>query len=321
MVGTNWLARKLQLWNGLLVLNYHRIGEPGGSLFDPGLWSASADEFDWQLKFLKSNFDVIGPSELNAALNDRAARCVLITFDDGYRDNFDVAFPILKSHGLTATWFITSGFIDDKFLAWWDEISWMVRTTDQKSCDLPNWLRESVDLTNSSVALKRLLYVYKRLTFADTQTFLNDLGTAAQTGRAPCETAADLWMTWDMLREMLAAGMTIGGHSVTHPILSSLDTQQQHEEISTCRQRLEEQLNVPIETFSYPVGRQFAVNSEVISSVKQAGFRFAFSHYGGYWNHDNQGFFDIPRVPVERFMNHNAFKSIVSLPQFFSKTA
>ena len=126
------MLESVPVWNGLLVLNYHRIGSPNGSLFDHDLWSATQDDFDEQVRLLAANFDVIGLDDLRPALDDLCAgarrswqsrRFVMITFDDGYRDNFELAFPVLESHGVPGVFFITSGFLDSGRLAWWDEIA------------------------------------------------------------------------------------------------------------------------------------------------------------------------------------------------------
>jgi len=97
----------LPVWNGLLVLNYHRIGVPDNPLLDEALFSATQDDFDQHVKMLKDGFDVIGLSELPDAIRDlqstrrrpwQSSRFAMITFDDGYRDNFEIAFPVLQAN-------------------------------------------------------------------------------------------------------------------------------------------------------------------------------------------------------------------------------
>ena len=131
------LLHQLNLWQGLLALAYHRIGLPSGSLFDHGLWSATPAGFEAQLRSLKRNCDVVGTGDIEQALKERKGRFALITFDDGYRDNYEVAFPILKSQGLSAAFFVTTGFVDKPRLSWWDEVAWMVHTTSCASTTDP----------------------------------------------------------------------------------------------------------------------------------------------------------------------------------------
>jgi hypothetical protein len=126
------LLESTSAWSGLLVLNYHRIGNSTGSLFDRALWSATQDDFDRQVQLLKRSCEVVGLDELpdvvRALETGRHSlagqnRFAMITFDDGYLDNFQLACPVLKSHGVPGVFFITTGFVDDAPLAWWDEIS------------------------------------------------------------------------------------------------------------------------------------------------------------------------------------------------------
>src|SRR5947207_3272621 len=114
------LFQRLGAWRGVLVMNHHRIGDPESSPFDRSLFSSTADSFDGQVRFLAREADVIVPSELEEALKSGRGRHVMLTFDDGYRDNYEIAFPILRSHGVRACFFVATGFLDDGGLAWWD---------------------------------------------------------------------------------------------------------------------------------------------------------------------------------------------------------
>src|SRR5690606_9159232 len=109
--------------NGVLVLNYHRVGDSSRSRYDRALWSATAEGFDAQVAFLKAECDVIALDDIDDALQRRRGRHVAITFDDGYLDNHDIAFPVLRHHGVPAAFFIATGFIDRRLLPWWDAIA------------------------------------------------------------------------------------------------------------------------------------------------------------------------------------------------------
>ncbi len=152
-------------WRGILGLNYHRIGDGRRTIFDRGLFSATAEDFDAHVRWLKSNFDIIAPRDVDTALRDERGRHVIVTFDDGYADNHEHAFPILKSHGVSATFFIATGYIDEPRLAWWDEIAWMVRTSTQSSMEMPGFLdaRVTFDEPEREQAVRALLQAYKKL--------------------------------------------------------------------------------------------------------------------------------------------------------------
>jgi len=317
--GLGTVVNRLRLWRGLLVLNYHRIGAPDGSPFDWDLWSASAEDFDAQVALVAREFDVVGADDLDRALGDRTGRFVMLTFDDGYRDNYDLAFPILKRHGATATFFITTGFLDNPHLAWWDEIAWMVRTSRRSQILANQWIGEDVpfDEPDRCSAIQRLISVYKQLDGEETPHYVEHLAEATGSGRASQADVSDLWMTWDMVRDMRRAGMSIGGHTVTHPVLSSLDAAGQDREIGECKRRIEEELGETIDTFSYPVGSRDAFDAHTRTALKRHGFRWAFSYYGGYTPARSDDF-NVPRTAIERDVQLPDFRAVTSLPQLFA---
>src|SRR5678816_1307677 len=125
--GASWLIRKVGTWKGLVVMNYHRVGEASSSTLNQELWSATQDGLDAQIKFFKSHCDVIGEADVADVLKRDKGRYLQLTFDDGYRDAHDGAFPVLKANGVTATFFLATGFLDQPKVPWWDEIAWMVK--------------------------------------------------------------------------------------------------------------------------------------------------------------------------------------------------
>lgn len=320
--GADALLRRVPGWDGVLSLAYHRIGTANRSAFDHGLWSADADAFDAQVAFLKKHCDVIGPAELEEVARKRRGRFALITFDDGYRDNYDQAFPILRSHGVGGVFFVTTGFVDSPRLAWWDEIAWMVRSSTRPGIPAGDWLEADVtfDEPLRERAVRVLLRKYKSLAGAQTDAYLTFLAGATGSGRYAGEAQQSMWMTWDMLREMKAGGMWIGGHTVNHPILSRLPRDQQQLEISGCRSRLEAELGAPVTWFSYPVGGPQAINDDTRASLKEAGMSAAFTYYGGYQRLDEPwDWYDLRRVAVETDVNRAEFRSIVSFPRGFAR--
>lgn len=310
------VLRAARPWNGVLIWNYHRIGDAASSVFDPHLFSATVEGFDRQVAFLKQNFDVIGLNELEQALHQPRGQFVMLTFDDGYRDNFELAFPILKSHGVPATFFIATGFLDRPRMPVWDELAWMLRTTTVKSLAANEWLPTSVCLADQP--FRRLLAVYKSLGTELTEMYLDFLADALGTGRCPDSLASDQWMTWDMLREMQAGGMSFGGHTVNHPILANATADQQDWEVGECQRRLIDELGRPIDAFSYPNGKRGDFNEFTRAALRSHGYRWAFSYSGGHCHPGHQDHFDLPRTAVETDIDLSLFRAKATLPQLFS---
>jgi peptidoglycan/xylan/chitin deacetylase (PgdA/CDA1 family) len=213
-------------WSGVLAFNYHRVGDGRASNFDRGLWSADAETFADQVRFCKSHLDMIGPGDLPRAIAAGRGRYGMITFDDGYLDNYEVAFPILKAEGVPATFFITTGFVDRPQVPWWDEIAWMVRTSRKDRVELAGWLPAPVhfDEPDRESAVRKLLRAYKDMPDESHGKYLDDVAEATESGRCGPAEGKDFWMDWPMLRSMRAAGMTLGGHTVSHPVLARRST-------------------------------------------------------------------------------------------------
>lgn len=320
LTGGGRILRTVPAWKGLLTLNYHRIGDAGQSAFDRHLWSAAEEDFDRQVAFLAKNFDVIGLSDLDEVLRRKQGRFVMLTFDDGYRDNYSAAFPILKSHDVSATFFIATGFIDRPRAPWWDEIAWMVRTCTKQPLAANRWLSTPItfDEPDREHAIGRLLSIYKGLGPEATDEYLDCLADELNTGRCPASMANDTWMTWDMIREMRDQGLTFGGHTVNHPILANLSSEQQDWEIGECQRRLVAELKQPITTFSYPNGKRSSFNDFTRTALKQFGFRKAFTFLGGYAQPGFGDDFALPRTAVESDINLPLFRATVTVPQFFA---
>ncbi|MEP6898411.1 MAG: polysaccharide deacetylase family protein [Rhodanobacter sp.] len=317
--GLRSLLHQVMPWSGVLALNYHRIGEGRTSNVDRGLWSADADAFAEQLRFCKTQLEIISPADLPQVLAEKRGRYGMVTFDDGYRDNYEVAFPILKSEGVVATFFVASGYIDSPTLPWWDEISWMVRTSQRGGLELAPWFEQPLpfDEPEREGAVRRLLRKYKAMPAEQTARYLDAIGVAAGTGRCTADVSSSLWMNWDMLREMKAAGMTIGGHTVTHPVLSRMSPENQRHEILECARRLAQEMGEPMRYFSYPVGNPTAFDQVTRDCLREAEVSYAFSYYGGYRRFDDWDDYDVRRVAVETELNTDWFRSIITLPQLF----
>jgi peptidoglycan/xylan/chitin deacetylase (PgdA/CDA1 family) len=318
--GLDWLLRRFNAWNGLVAINYHRVGKGSDSPFDRDLWSTTPECFDAQVRFLKENCEIIGADDLKEVIGKRCGRYAQITFDDGYRDNYSCAYPILKSHGVSATFFLTTGFIDQPRLPWWDEIAWMVRTSKRSAVEGTPWLSTQVtfDEPDRERAVRLLLSRYKSLPGEATSAYLDYLAHATGSGRYDQPEALEMWMTWDMVREMRQGGMWFGGHTVNHPVLANLSREQQAEEIAGCKKRIETELAEPMVLFSYPVGSPQSFNDDTRACLKEHGVKFSYSYYGGFQRSSGWDPYDIRRFAMEPYITHELFHAVVTLPQFFA---
>jgi peptidoglycan/xylan/chitin deacetylase (PgdA/CDA1 family) len=298
----------MDAWSGVLVLNYHRVGDGSASDWDRTLWGTTADGFDAHLAYLARHADVIGPPDLEQALRARRGRHVMLTFDDGYRDNHEIAYPLLRRHGLGATFFLTTGFLDRPRPAWWDELAWMVRHGATPPAE-----------ADTQAAIRELTERYKALPGAETEAFLDELAERTGAGRCPAALAADEWMTWDMARELRDGGMWLGGHTVDHPILSALTLDEQEAQIDGCAARLRDELGEPMEWFSYPVGHPGAFTQDTGRLLTTRGVRACFSFYGGHQPAGRWDPTDVPRVHVGPRCDERMLRAMTTFPQLFAR--
>jgi len=309
-------------WRGLLALNYHRIGDWDVSPLDRGVYSTRAEDFDAQMAFLAREFDVVTLDDLDHARRDPKGRYVMVTFDDGYRDNYDLAFPILKRHNIPGTFFITTGFIDDQPLAWWDRIAWTIRESPLRQLPASPWWggpRPLTDPASRERAIEAVLAAYKRTSTARTPELLAELTAATGGAEPPPGLTDDLWVTWDHVRELHRAGMGIGAHTHTHPLLARLDPAEQVVEIRTCKERLLAAAGVRTPAFAYPVGSPDSFNALTRATLLANDFDLAFSFYGGYQAMTGLDPLDIRRTSVNRFTTQPMFEAKTTLPRIFAR--
>ena len=318
--GQRLTLRRAAFWSGVLILNYHRIGRAGDPCADDGLWSATPEEFEEQVRTASTEFDLIGMADLDHAMKQTRGRYVMMTFDDGYLDNYEYAYPILTAHGGTATFFITTGFLDNPRLAWWDEVAWMVKTTPVRSLKANSWTGPVIRWNDSAPPqiIRRLLRVYKQLDGRQTGEYLDFLGEALETGRAPAEMGRANWMTWDQVREMRRGGMTIGGHTVNHPILANLTPEAQDFEVGECCRRIEAELGEPCRSFSYPVGGPHSYNETTREMMRRHGIEHAFTYCGGFCRVGQSDRLSLQRTPIESDLGDAQFRALLMLPQVFA---
>ena len=263
-------------WRGLLVLNYHRFGRPSEA-DDPDLYSATPEDFAEQVRLLADRFEIV-PAGSTEWRHGGPARRIAITVDDGYADQM-VAADILAAHGVRGTFFVTTGFIDEPHHAWWDEIAWLTRTP----VDLPpsKWLPEGLHPSSPTHFRKAVNAAYKSRAGTEGEEFLEALSAWTGRPRLAREKAADSWMTWDGVRKLRSMGMEVGAHSGTHPVLATLSTDRQEQEVTGSIQRLRAELDEPIDLFAYPVGAKVSFDERTRAVMAANGIRRAFSFYGG----------------------------------------
>lgn len=288
----------------LLVLNYHRIGNRDADLFDPDIFSATADEFNEQVSFLKKQGWLVTLEEaqefIDGANKEKTPRYrVLITFDDGYLDNYQLAFPILRTHGAQGVFFLVTGIMGSGFIPWWDHIAFLLKTAAQRQFTLHYPAELKVDLDQNGVlpSLREVLALYKTPANTDSERFIQQVAEATNSGKS-LPTDQRRFLDWDEAKEMLAGGMALGSHTHSHPVLSQLNAEGQRAELQQSRDILQQRLGIKADSIAYPVGATTSFSPLTESIARECGYRTAFSFHGGINRPAQTAPYDVKRVAI-----------------------
>lgn len=281
----------------LTVLIFHRVLPVRDPLLEH---EPDADWFELQMQWVKRWFNVLplGEAVHRMRTGSLPARAAAITFDDGYADNYTIALPILRRLGLTATIFVTTGYLDGGQM-WNDKVVDVIRKAKAPNLDLSSlglgvYPVETIEARQRSRdrLLGDLKYMEpsKRLRLTDQVAALADV-----------KTSGGLMLTSGQVRLLAEAGMTIGAHTVSHPILARVDERQARSEMIQSKERLEFLLGSKIDLFAYPNGKPGTDYTALHAQLARlAGFSAAVSTgWGAASSSSDQ--FQIPRfTPWDR---------------------
>lgn len=262
----------------LSVLIFHRVLSEPDPLFPEEM---HARRFDALCGWLASWFNVLPLDEAVERLKAGSlpARSACITFDDGYADNHHVALPILQRHVLKATFFIATSFLDGGRM-WNDTIIESIRGCNMAVLDLSTLGlgRHALDsIANRLAAIASLIDQVKYRPFAERITITEQLGHLAGV-----QLPHDLMMTSDEVKAMRHAGMQIGAHTMSHPILARLTDEQARQEIEGSKRFLEQLLGERVGLFAYPNGKPGDdYTPQSVDVVRSLGFDAAVSTHWG----------------------------------------
>lgn len=331
-LGQTGLARVLEpahraLRTPIVVLAYHRVQPlPDAAQFpyDMGLLSATPEEFDWQMSVVRRDFDPIALSDVGLYLRGRfklPKRPVVVTFDDGYRDNHDYAFPILRKHGIRATVFVATGHIGTTRQPIWHDLGACIaisaREGELPGVQGPVMLRPDDTMAQRRQVAKRFLTYLKTLQHRDMRALLQRLSAEHAGVLDRLDHAGVAMLDWDHVRAMAAGGVEFGSHTVTHAILSKLDSSELRDEVGRSKAQLEQELQCPCDTIAYPVGRRFAYTDEALAEVGLAGYRLGIAYDAGVNWAGGIDLFALRRQSVELDTTRAYFRTMLSLPSWF----
>lgn len=280
-----------------VVLLYHRVAEPAS---DPWELAVTPSQFDEHLELLTRAGRVESLAQLAQEIDAGALTGLTfaITFDDGYADNLHAARPLLEAHETPATVFVTTGCLGGRPF-WWDELAAMMLEGD----GLPDRIELELDGQSHAWSCAELgaRAAYEAV-WAELQPLPDEARRRAlaavreQVGAVVSDDGRSL--TTGELAELARDGLVeVGAHTETHPLLASLADPDAEREIVGSKARLEDLLDRPVQSFSYPFGGPAHYGAREVEIVRRAGFELACSAVPGVARAGADRF-ELARVPV-----------------------
>ena len=314
---------------GLAVITYHGVLPGRYQSIDSGFDGSliTADTFRRQLRLLKRKYTVISPEDLlqwRRHGGQFPRRAALLTCDDGFLNNVTEMLPILQDEGLKCLFFITGGSLGARrTMLWYEELFLMLMRAPAGHFRISHgnvhvegvlgpreqrralWWDAVKRLSQVDAECREEFLAAGHAHFGLTRALEHYLATYPQAERHFC------LLTVSEVRELSAAGMTIGAHTLSHPVLTQLPTELAWSEILDSKTGLESALNKRVWAFAYPFGDPPSVNSRILAMSKQVGFEAAFLNTGGGLGAKLPPH-AIPRVHVTANMNLGEFEAHIS---------
>lgn len=258
------------------ILVYHRVGD---STDEWSLNPLCEKIFEYHVKYLsRNNFEIVSLNDLSEMITygTLPKKAAVITFDDGYKDNYEVAFPILKKYNAPATIFLATGPVEEKKLFWWDLVNYVLFHTDKESIDIKDigtyQLSCDEDRSNAGLNIQEKLKKVdnnKKESLIDELINLTDVNIPEKLGNKYV-------LSWKEIKRMNKNSIEFGAHTVNHPILTNVSLDEAKWEILNSKNSIEENLGTDVNSFAYPNGD---FNDNISSLVENIGFNSSVSTF------------------------------------------
>jgi peptidoglycan/xylan/chitin deacetylase (PgdA/CDA1 family) len=256
-----------------LIVTYHRFTHDDTSV------KTASRAFAEQLDYLTRHYEIVPLSFISerlAAGKRLPANVAAITIDDGYSDAYDIAFPLLRERGLPATVFVVTEFVDQRRWLWTDKLRYLVTHarahTIEGTLDDSEFCVEFNPTDSVFCAADKVNSLLKIVGDDEKEAAIARIAAAFDVGLPAAPPRDFASITWEQIREMSAAGLEIGSHTATHPILPNINVKHMRRELRDSRERIASEIGRPVDLFCYPNGNY---NDDVVREVERAGYRCA----------------------------------------------
>ncbi len=313
--GASFLLRiyKNMYKNELPILAYHRVINHQEKFFpnDIELISSSPKMFEKQIKYICRHYQPITFKMFSNNHHDPKSfkkPPIIITFDDGFYDNYKIVYPILKKYDAQATFFLVTNTLDTDEPLWFDLLAYLIMKTDKSSILIQDKeILLSNDIRTKRKIIEKILLDVRQIDNKDRLKIVEELKKQLRYSIDYAKTTN--YLSWNNVREMYKNGMEFGSHSVSHPILAQTSTDQIKNELSQSKERIEEMLQDECKTFAYPVGGFEEYNDHTLNILKEIKYSYACTYEPGINKIPIKDKFQLRRIHVERYNSFNFFKN------------
>lgn len=279
-----WPGVSALAFNSLRVLMYHRVCDPEA----PGFFGMKAivgarpKEFAEQMDYLSKYYNPVSLADCLAWIYEDQPlppRALLITFDDGYRDNLTQALPILAARKIPFVLFVPTGYLDDERVFYWDWVAEAFRHSAVNCAKLPGLGDRSWNTRNYESVAGEWVFGVAPLDEGSRLAAIAELSEILgyEAFQRP---PAGTHLSWSDLEEMIRNGCTIGAHTVSHPMMVGLEREKAAQEVAKSKSSLEKKLGVPVLSFAFPYGRTTDYDIAYLPLLEQSGIKIAFRSTG-----------------------------------------
>jgi peptidoglycan/xylan/chitin deacetylase (PgdA/CDA1 family) len=289
-------------------LMYHRIASGsarGREFFPNGTLFVFEEEFEKQMRFLSENYECLSLDEAVTMLEQATLprRSVVVTFDDGYRDNL-LALPSLRRYRVPATIFVTTGAVGRTRSLWWDEQEHILSRLSRLDVKWrgEEWQFDLSTPAGKAEAFTRLNRTFKAMNPPDQDELMELLRDKARQSEINGPLFEDeTILSWDEILEFDRDELiTIGAHTADHFVLSRLSDDELRAQLITPKRELESRLGHPVDHFAYPFGGAGEAGPREFAATRDAGFRSAVTTRPGHWSLSSRAqMHALPRIWID----------------------
>lgn len=303
-----------RLRNRAVVLMYHRILNEEDMAATPTTSGiiVSKKTFQKHVKFLTRYFNIIDYEAFSNSIKNHTPfrnKTCLITFDDGWYDNFTTALPILKSHNCPALIFLPTNYIGTGEQFWQEKLTSLLKTAVD-NIPATNNLLDSIKYTSkihgTAIDKKDTISLFvsslKEQSENNIRKIISDIASQLKKLSISLpENTNDKFINWKQAKQMNKSGFTIGSHAVSHRLLDRLSEDELEFELVKSKELLEEKLSTTISTIAYPNGNHSETTK---SATRNAGYKTGFSTNPGYVT-NNSDFYSINRINMHEMATYS----------------